>query len=190
VGRERSAGEGLEIDWREADAEALPFEDARFEVVASTFGAQFAPRPDVVSSELFRVVKPGGLVAMANWRADGYSGRLSALALTYSPPSPYAVESAMAWGDPDVVGRRFQGLAASIELERRSARFAFASVGAAQEFFEQTNPALLVLGRMLPAPRYAELLEAARRLTAEHCRPANGGVVLENAYLVILARKG
>ncbi len=188
-GRERSAAEGLDIGWHEADAEALPFPNGQFDVVASTFGAQFAPRPDVVASELFRVIKPVGLVAMANWTAGGFSGRLSALTTTYAPPSPLPLESAMAWGDPEVVARRFRAWAASIDTDRRMARFDFASVAAARDFFERTNPALLVLARMLPGPKYSDLLEAARALIAGSCQPANGGVVVENEYLVLLARK-
>jgi ubiquinone/menaquinone biosynthesis C-methylase UbiE len=189
-GRERSGTEGLAIEWQEADAEALPFADGRFDVVGSTFGAQFAPRPDVVASELFRVIKSGGLVAMANWTAEGFSGKLTALTTGYAPPAPMTLPSAMAWGDPDEVRRRFTGLAASVEVERRAARFAFASTKAGQEFFEQTNPALLVLGRMLPADRYADLLDGARRLVEQGCRAVDGGVVLDNEYLGVLARKG
>ena len=88
LGRERSAGEGLDIEWREADAEELPFEDGRFEVAASTFGAMFAPRPQVAAAELFRVVRSGGTVGMANMTPQGYLGRLIATAFSYGPPPP------------------------------------------------------------------------------------------------------
>lgn len=121
-GRERSAADGLAIEWLEADAELLPFADGRFDVVGSTFGAQFAPRPDVVARELSRVIKPGGLVAMANWTAEGFSGKLSALTTSYAPPAPMKLPSAMEWGDPGEVRRRFLGLASSVEVERRAAR--------------------------------------------------------------------
>lgn len=188
-GRERSKGAGLEVDWREADAEALPFEDGSFEVIASTFGAQFAPRPELVAAEMFRVLKPGGLLAMANWTAEGFSGRLTAMTTTYAPSSPLKLPSAMEWGDPEEVRRRLGSFARSIETEPRTAKFSFRSVDAAQQFFEQTNPALLVLSRMLPAPRYAELIAEARSLVLEFCRPEGAGVLIENEYLVVLARK-
>ncbi|MFB3739478.1 MAG: class I SAM-dependent methyltransferase, partial [Candidatus Velamenicoccus archaeovorus] len=74
-GKARTAEEDLAVEWHVADAEALPFEDGRFDVVGSAFGAMFAPRPDVAAAELFRVAKGGGLVAMANWTPEGYSGR-------------------------------------------------------------------------------------------------------------------
>jgi SAM-dependent methyltransferase len=188
-GRARSANDGLDIEWHEADAEALPFGDGSFEVVASTFGAQFAPRPEVVAGEMFRVLKPGGLVAMTNWTAEGFSGRLTALVTGYAPPSPLKLPSPMEWGDPDEVRRRLGPYTASIETECRTAKFTLASVEAAQEFFEQTNPALLVLSRMLPEPRYAELRTAAHSLVSAFCKPSGPGVLLENGYLVVLARK-
>ena len=188
-GRERTLDEGLEVEWREADAEALPFESGHFELVASTFGAQFAPRPQLVASEMFRVLKPAGLTAMANWTANGFSGRLSALTTSYAPPSPLKLPSAMEWGDPEEVRRRLGSFADSIETEPRTARFTFRSIDAAEKFFEQTNPALLVLARMLPAPRYADLIAKARSLVREFCRPEGAGVVIENEYLVVLARK-
>ncbi len=188
-GRERSAKDGLEIEWREADAEALPFGDGSFEVVASTFGAQFAPRPEMVAGEMFRVLKPGGLVAMTNWTAEGFSGRLTALVTSYAPPSPLKLPAPMEWGDPHEVGRRLKPFAASVETERRMARFTFPSVETAQQFFEQTNPALLMLSRLLPQPRYDELVTAARTLVGQFSRPAGAGVLLDNEYLVVLARK-
>ena len=188
-GRERSAKEGLEIEWLEADAESLPFHDGRNHVVASTFGAQFAPRPELVASEMFRVLKPAGLVAMANWTATGFSGRLTAITTSYAPTSPLKLPSAMEWGDPDEVRRRFEPQVSSIRCERQMAKFSFESVEAAAQFFERTNPALLVLSRMLPEPSYLELLMAARSLVAEFCRPDQSGVALGNEYLRVLARK-
>jgi ubiquinone/menaquinone biosynthesis C-methylase UbiE len=73
LGRTRSAAGGWHIEWAEADAEQLPFGDASYDLVASVFGAMFAPRPHLVASQLFRVVKPGGLVAMANYGLAGFS---------------------------------------------------------------------------------------------------------------------
>jgi ubiquinone/menaquinone biosynthesis C-methylase UbiE len=74
LGQQRSAAEGLAIEWLEADAEDLPFEDGRFDVAASTFGAMFAPRPQVAAAELFRVVRSGGTVGLANMTPQAISG--------------------------------------------------------------------------------------------------------------------
>ena len=72
LGRSRSGREGLDIDWVEADAEALPFPDGRFDAVTSAIGAMFTPRPELVASELVRVTKPGGVLAMANYTPRGF----------------------------------------------------------------------------------------------------------------------
>ena len=71
LGRARSEAEGYPVEWVVADAEELPFEDARFDCAGSVFGAMFAPRPDRVASELFRVLRPGGTLGMANWIPEG-----------------------------------------------------------------------------------------------------------------------
>src|SRR5262245_54874331 len=74
--RLRAAEEGLEIQFDEADAECLPYADGQFDVVASLIGAMFAPRPHLVASELERVCRPGGLIAMANWTGPGFIGQM------------------------------------------------------------------------------------------------------------------
>jgi ubiquinone/menaquinone biosynthesis C-methylase UbiE len=74
-GRERSRAEGFEIEWVEADAEDLPFNDARFDCVGSVFGAMIAPRPELVARELFRVVRPGGTVGMTAWTPRSFAHR-------------------------------------------------------------------------------------------------------------------
>jgi SAM-dependent methyltransferase len=110
LGRERSAAEGLDIEWVEADAEDLPFDDGRFQVAASTFGAQFAPRPQVAATELFRVVRSGGTVGLANWTPRGYLGRQIEIASGYAPAPPGEIPSPLAWGEPEVVRARLAGL--------------------------------------------------------------------------------
>jgi SAM-dependent methyltransferase len=98
-GKARSEAEGYDVEWVEADAEDLPFDNDRFECVGSVFGAVMAPRPEVVAGELFRVVRPGNTVGLVAW-ADG---------ATHQP-----------WGNEDVVRERFGPYANTIEIERRS----------------------------------------------------------------------
>ena len=85
--RERAAEESLRVRFEEADAEALPFEDASFDVVASLIGAIFAPRPDRVAQELLRVCKSGGTIAMANWTPQGFIGQMFKTVSTFIAPS-------------------------------------------------------------------------------------------------------
>jgi SAM-dependent methyltransferase len=189
-GRERTAGEGLEVEWREADVESLPFEDGRFDVVVSTFGAMFAPRPEVAAAELFRVAAPGATVALASWASDGFTGRYAAITATYAPPPPVALPSAFLWGDPDEVRRRLGPHAASVESERRSLWFEFDTVEGGREFWEGHNPAALALRTILPPERAADFREEGRRLMDELNRAGDGRLALESTYLLVLARKG
>ena len=93
LGRSRSESLRLGIEWREADAEQLPFPDERFDVVASVFGAMFAPHPERVANELFRVAKRGGLVAMANYGPKGFLGRFTAMLAERGPAPPPGMHS-------------------------------------------------------------------------------------------------
>jgi ubiquinone/menaquinone biosynthesis C-methylase UbiE len=96
-GRERAKAEGLPVTFRLADAEALPFADASFDVVLSTFGVMFAPNQEQAANELMRVCRPGGKIGMANWTPEGFVGRLFKAIGRYVPPSP-GVKSPALWG--------------------------------------------------------------------------------------------
>jgi SAM-dependent methyltransferase len=191
LGRARSAAEGLDIDWQEADAEQLPFPDERFDVVASVFGAMFAPRPERVAAELFRVVKPGGLVAMANYAHEGFLGSFADLLIRYSlaPPGGLELPSPFEWGDPAEVRRRFDGRASSLRLEMRTVSFAFPSVDVGFAFWERTNPPLMALKMMLPPERYRLLAAQGKKLMEEMNRAGDGRLALESDYLEVVARK-
>ncbi len=103
--RERAAAEGLTIAFDEGDAEALPYPDASFDAAVTMFGAMFAPRPEVVAAELARVLKPGALLAMANWDPIGFTGRMFKVGSKYAPP-PTSVPPSVLWGDEATVRQR------------------------------------------------------------------------------------
>ena len=95
----RRAGEaGVDIEWVEGDAEALPFEDASFDRVLSTIGVMFAPRQKVAANELARVCRPGGSVVLASWTPQGFQGRMFSVLAKHLPPST-GVPSPLLWGD-------------------------------------------------------------------------------------------
>ena len=191
LGRARTEAEGLPIEWQQADAEQLPFADDHFDVVASVFGAMFAPRPERVASEVFRVVKPDGQVAMANYAKAGFLGSFADLMTSFSAPPPTGMElpSPFAWGDPEEVRRRFTGRASSLRLERRTVSFSFASPEEGWDFWERTNPPLMALKTMLPAERFQELVERGQRLMREMNAAGDGRLVLDSGYLSVIARK-
>jgi SAM-dependent methyltransferase len=119
AGRAAAAAAGVAVDWVEADAEALPFADASFDVVLSSFGAIFAPRHQVVADELTRVVRPGGTIAMANWTPEGWAGQFSRTLLPFVPPPPADTLPPIAWGAEDHVRSLFGDRVSELSFTRR-----------------------------------------------------------------------
>jgi len=113
----RARGEGLRARFVEGDAEDLPFEDASFDVVTSVVGAMFAPRPERVAAELLRVCAPGGTIAMANWTAEGFVGRMFKTISSYIAPP--GMPSPLLWGNEAKVTERLGAGSSDLSLTRR-----------------------------------------------------------------------
>jgi len=116
--RENAKIAGVEIEFREGDAENLPFADASFDVVVSQFGHMFAPRPDVAIGEMLRVLKSGGTIAFATWPPELYTGRSFALTARYAPAPPPGVAAPPQWGDPRIVSERLGSAVKDIFFDR------------------------------------------------------------------------
>ena len=185
-GRARSERDGYDVEWVEADVEALPFDDASFDCVGSVFGAMIAPRPRVVAEELFRVVRPGGTVGMTVWTKKGFSADLFRLGRSYAPPSDQPLSDE--WSIEDNVRERFDGLAARFELERRQLVWEADSPEALVAMLGTSAPPWVAAKQNLPPERWdsllAEALELAQRWAGDE-RP----IKLENEYALIVARK-
>jgi SAM-dependent methyltransferase len=108
---------GADIRWEEGDAEALPFPDASFDVVLSQFGHMFAPRPEVATAEMLRVLKPGGRIAFATWPPEQVAGEFFAIGAKYVPPPP-GIPPVGEWGNPEVVRARLGNKVKEIQFER------------------------------------------------------------------------
>ena len=117
----RSTAEHLPARFRVADAESLPFPDASFDVVASLVGAMFAPRPQLVARELARVCAPGGTIAMANWTAEGFVGKMFHAIAKFIAPS--GTPSPLLWGDETVVRERLGPQICDLKVTRRQYTF-------------------------------------------------------------------
>jgi SAM-dependent methyltransferase len=102
-GRARAAGRGAELEWVEADAEALPFADRQFDVVLSCVGVMFAPHHQTAADELVRVCRPGGRVGLLSWTPEGFVGQMFATMKAFAPPPPPGAQPPPLWGDPDHV---------------------------------------------------------------------------------------
>jgi len=186
-GRERAAADGVEIEWVEGDAEQLPFEEARFDCTATVFGAMFGPQPERVAQELFRVTRPGNTVGMANWTPDGFMGRMFALYSEFLP-RPEGIPAPVEWGNEDVVRERFEGLAGSLEMERRTAPWRFDSPEALIAHMENAGPQVAAKQALGPEI-YDEGMRRFRELIAEFNQSGGGLVEIEAEYLMVVARK-
>lgn len=120
--RQRAAAEGLEATFETGDAEQLPYADGQFDLVMSMFGAMFAPRPERTASELCRVCRPGGTIAMANWTPEGFVGKTFRLTARHVPP-PAGIPAPVLWGDEAVVRQRFGAEVSAIQTGRRTVLF-------------------------------------------------------------------
>jgi SAM-dependent methyltransferase len=147
--RGRAAAEGLEARFDVGDAEDLPYPDGRFDVVATIYGAMFAPRPERAAAELLRVCRRGGTIAMANWTAEGFIGRMfKTFARFIAPPG---MPSPVLWGHEDTVRQRLGDGVSDLRLTRVVFRFDY-PFGPADvvEFFRQhygpTTRAFATLG--------------------------------------------
>jgi SAM-dependent methyltransferase len=125
-GRSRARAEELSIRFQLADAEALPFDNASFDIVLSTFGVMFTPDHCRAASEMLRVVRPGGRIAMANWTPAGFIGRLfKVIGAHVSPPA--GVQPPSMWGTEPHIVELFGAQAAQIRCERRRFNFRYRS---------------------------------------------------------------
>lgn len=188
IGKARSQEAGFDIEWIEADAEDLPYENDTFDVTLSMFAAMFAPRPEVISQELFRITKPGGKVVMANWAEDGVSAQLLDLLARFHPPPPPDLEPTSLWGNEEVVRRRFGPYAAEIDIKRDHVRWDFESVDLAQDFFENNVGPMAAAKKTLDPDTYAEMIQVARD-HYEKITDTPGRVSYNGDFLLIVASK-
>lgn len=119
AGRRIAAQRGVELEWVEADSEALPFPDDHFDVVTSCVGAMFAPHHQAVADELVRVTRPGGTIGMINWTPEGFIGNLFATMKPYAPPLPPGATPAPRWGDEEHVRALFGDRVTDLDLRRQ-----------------------------------------------------------------------
>jgi len=181
-GRRRAAAEGLSIEFREADAEHLPFADASFDAVTSVFGSMFAPDHERTAGELLRVTRPGGTIGLASWTPSGFLGDLFRAVAEYAPP-PAGIASPMLWGTADHVESIF---GPEVEWVHATAWFTFrfrspeAFVDYFAEHYGPTLKALAAAGGRAP-----ELRSRLARLVSDSSRLAGDGpVAVRSTYLM------
>jgi ubiquinone/menaquinone biosynthesis C-methylase UbiE len=186
--RERADAERLPVTFQGADAENLPFPDASFDVVLSTFGVMFTPDQAQAAKELLRVVRPGGKVGLASWTPESFVGRLFKLIGKYVPPAP-GIKSPALWGNPEHLAALF-GAGAVIAATKRHYVFRYRSPEHWVEIFRKYyGPVLKTFAAIDQTAREA-LTADVLRLISEFNTARDGTVVIPGEYLeVVITRK-
>lgn len=187
--RRRAAEAGVDVDWVEGNAQDLPFDDASFDIVTSTFGAMFAPDHKATASELVRVCRPGGTVAMTTWAMQGFVGEMFLLNPKFLPPPPEGVEPPPAWGVEDHVRECFAAAGAEPEIEHRKISFDFESIEYAVGRYENDFGPFVMARRVLePEGRWGEFMSAFEDVVRKWATETGDGVSIESDYLLITVR--
>ena len=188
-GRVRAAAENLQVDFRIADAEALPFEDGSFDAVLSTFGAMFTPDHTRPAREMLRVVRHGGRIGLANWTPEGFIGQLFKVIGGYIP-APAGLKSPALWGTEPHIVELFGAQATDIRTVRRNFNFRYRSaahwIQIFRDFYGPTHKAFAALD-----PAAQDALEKDITALLDRCNVAGpASLVVPAEYLeVVIERK-
>jgi ubiquinone/menaquinone biosynthesis C-methylase UbiE len=187
-GRERATAEGLDVALLEGDAESLPFPDRSFDAVTSVFGSMFAPDHAKAASELVRVTKPGGTIALASWTPTGFIGELFRTVATHVPP-PAGVRSPMLWGTREHLESLFGTKVSSLEVTERDFTFRFRSAEEFVEFFRTWYGPTLKAFAALESDAARQALEHDLvALARQHDRLGSGdAIAIPSAYAEAVA---
>jgi len=187
-GRRRAEADRLAIDFRVADAEALPFDDGSFDVVLSTFGVMFAPDQERAAWELLRVVRPGGKIGLANWTPDGFIGELFRVMSGIVPP-PAGLRSPMEWGSEPRLVELFGPEATDLKTTRRTYTFRYRSaehwIEIFRTFYGPTHKAFAALDAAGRERLHSALLDLLGRWN----RGNGAGLCVPGDYLEVVVTK-
>jgi ubiquinone/menaquinone biosynthesis C-methylase UbiE len=193
AGEAAAREQGVELEWVEADAEALPFEDASFDVVLSSFGAMFAPRHQAVADELLRVARPDGTIAMANWTPEGWVGQFFLTMLPFMPPPPAGALPPPAWGVEDHVRSLFGDGVSELTFTRQTQTVDhFATPEALIAYYrEHFGPTIMAYKSLAGDPERIAALDAALLDFATRMNLSGAGepARYEFEYMIVVARR-
>lgn len=188
--RENATEEGLNIQFDEGDAENLSYKNASFDVVATMFGAMFAPRPELAAAELKRVCRPGGVIAMANWTPTGFVGQMFKTVSAHVPP-PAGMPPPVLWGVDSTVRERLNGGVTELETTERNImfRFPFSPAEVVEHFRNYFGPVQKAFDTLDENGKVA-LQHDLEKLWIDNNRAINGTTEIESQYLEVVAIRG
>lgn len=179
--------ENLKIKFEVGDAEAMPYNDDSFDVVMTMFGAMFAPRPELIASELLRVCKPGGRIAMANWTPQGFIGQMFKTIGNHVTP-PAGMPSPLLWGDEETVKQRFGNGVADLQLTRQPIlmKYALDPVATVEHFRTYYGPTQKAFDNLDETAR-GLLRNGLNELWAANNHADDGSTAITSEYLEVIA---
>lgn len=189
-GRDRAVQHGVEVEWHEADAEALPFADGEFDVVLSCVGVMFAPHHQATADELTRVCRPGGTIGLLSWTPEGFLGQMLATMKPYAPPPPPDAQPPPLWGDENHVRTLFGDRVTDVTARRDNVRVdRFDDPETFREYFKtHYGPTIVAYRGIAEDP---DRIDALDRDLADLARRFDYGTdttVMDWEYLLLTAR--
>lgn len=171
AGRREAAARGVELDWEEGDAEALPYLDGRFDVVLSCVGVMFAPHHQAAADEILRVARPGGTIAILSWTPEGFIGQMFAAMKPYAPAPPTGASPPPLWGSSIHVQELFGDQVGDLTFVRENARVTGFDSGAEFRDFFKANygPTIMVYAALADQPDRAGELDGALAELGDRC---------------------
>jgi SAM-dependent methyltransferase len=192
AGKRQAAQHGTDLEWRQADAETLPFADGEFDAVLSCVGVMFAPHHQASADELVRVCRPGGTIGLLNWTPEGFVGQMFATMKPYAPPPPAGAQPPPLWGDEAHVRRLLGDRVSDVVARRQALRVEhFATPEEFRDYFKANyGPTVAVYRNIADDPARVDALDDALVDLARRFGLGAGQTVMEWEYLVLTARKG
>lgn len=190
-GRRLAVRRGATLEWRAADAEALPFADGEFDTVLSCVGVMFAPHHQVSADEMVRVCRPGGTIGLINWTPEGFIGQMFATMKPYAPPPPPGAQPAPLWGSEEHVRALFGDRVTDVQARRQKVRIdRFEKPEEFRDFFKACyGPTIGVYRNIAGDPGRVAALDHDLADLARRHDEGTGGTVMEWEYLLLTARK-
>jgi SAM-dependent methyltransferase len=191
AGRHEAAQRSAVLDWRQADAEALPFADGEFDAVVSCLGVMFAPHHQAGADEMVRVCRPGGTIGLINWTPEGFIGQMFTAMKPYAPPPPPGAQPPPLWGREDHVRALLGDQVTDITADRQTVTVdCFASPAAFRDYFKTSyGPTIAVYQAIAGDAERVTALDRDLAALAERHDRGTGSTVMDWEYLLITARR-
>jgi SAM-dependent methyltransferase len=191
TGRKLADERGVEIDWRQGDAEALPFDDASFDRVLSVVGVMFAPHHQAAADELLRVCRPGGNIGLISWTPEGFIGQMFAAMKPYAPPPPPGAQPPPLWGSEDHVRSLLGDRVTDVVAVKQTVEVSlFGTPEDFRDYFKANyGPTIAVYRAIADDPDRVAALDEDLAELGRRFDTGDGTTRLDWEYLLLTARK-